>query len=127
MGAAPGVRFVTNNLSELPLLPADENGPVFDEPWQAQAFALALTLHEAGCYTWEEWARVLSEEIGRAQAAGDDDLGDTYYLHWLNALERLCVDRTGLTPAQLIERKARWRSAYLNTPHGSPVELSAAD
>lgn len=108
---------------DLPLLPSDDDGPVFAEPWQAQAFALALSLHHRGCFKWTEWAQALSTEIDAARARGDPDLGDTYYEHWLNALERLCVEKTGLTPAQLAARKDAWRQAYLDTPHGQPVEL----
>ncbi len=111
----------------LPLLPADDDGPVFAEPWQAQAFALALSLYETGTFTWPEWAEVLGAEIDAARRRGDADPGDGYYLHWLNALEKLSVSKTGLTPTQLAERKRQWRSAYVNTPHGHPVELSAAD
>ncbi len=116
---------MNEDFSKLPKLPIDEEGPVFEEPWQAQAFALAVALHQVGCYTWSEWAAALSQEIVRAQELGDADLGDTYYEHWLNALESLCLDKTGLTPVELVERKDRWRRAYLNTPHGKPIELSA--
>ncbi len=112
---------------DLPALPRDDDGPVFAEPWQAQAFALALVLHRAGVFEWREWSEALGAAIDRARRAGDADLGDTYYLHWLDALEGLCRERTGLTPDQLLARKERWRRAYLNTPHGRPIELSAAD
>ncbi|KAA3629122.1 MAG: nitrile hydratase accessory protein [Proteobacteria bacterium] len=111
---------MTPDLSSLPALPADDDGPVFAEPWQAQAFGLALVLYEAGFYTWREWADALAREI--ADAA---DRGDAYYLHWLNALERLCIEKTGLLPAELVARKERWRRAYLSTPHGRPVTLEA--
>ena len=56
---------------------------MFAAPWEAQAFAMAVRLHEAGHFTWTEWAERLAEEIKRAQAAGDPDRGDTYYRHWL--------------------------------------------
>jgi nitrile hydratase accessory protein len=112
---------------DLPALPQDADGPVFAEPWQAQAFALALALHRAGVFDWREWSEALGAAIVAAQAHGDADLGDTYYLHWLDALEGLCRERTGLTPDQLLARKERWRRAYLSTPHGRPIELSAAD
>src|SRR5579862_7121852 len=78
---------------DVPGLPRDEQGPVFREPWEAQAFAMALTLYDKGVFTWPEWAATLSEEIKRAQAAGDPDTGETYYRHWLNALERLVADK----------------------------------
>lgn len=110
-------------VEDLPGLPKDADGPVFAEPWEAQAFALTVKLHEQGHFTWSEWAAALSEEIGRAKAAGDADLGDTYYAHWLAALERLCREK-GITDAgQMSERKEAWRAAYLATPHGQPVEL----
>lgn len=110
---------------DLPSLPRDEDGPVFAEPWQAQAFALALALHQAGYYTWSEWAAALSAEILAAQRNGDDDLGDTYYLHWLNALESLCQAKFAMAPAELVARKEEWHRAFLETPHGQPVELKS--
>ncbi|MBM4068270.1 MAG: nitrile hydratase accessory protein [Planctomycetes bacterium] len=112
-------------LDELLALPRDEQGPVFREPWQAHAFALAVRLSEAGCFTWAEWAATLSDEIKAAQQRGDPDLGDTYYEHWLAALERLCVGKGLLDIADMLRRKEEWRRAYLNTPHGKPIELSA--
>ena len=77
----------------VPSLPRDEGGPVFHEPWEAQAFAMTLALYRRGLFTWPEWAAALSEEIKRAQAAGDPDRGDTYYRHWLAALERLVAEK----------------------------------
>ncbi len=112
-----------NPARPLPGQPRDEAGPVFTEPWEAQAFALALELHEAGHFTWAEWTETLSAEIKAAQARGDPDLGDTYYEHWLAALERLAAEK-GLVPAgDLAARKAAWRQAFLHTPHGKPVAL----
>jgi nitrile hydratase accessory protein len=111
---------------DLPMLPRDQDGPVFNEPWEAQAFALAVRLSEAGCFTWAEWAAALSREIKAAQARGDPDLGETYYRHWLNALERICVDK-GLVESEGVHRRTEaWRRAYLRTPHGRTVSLSAA-
>ena len=63
--------------------------PVFNEPWEARAFAMTLALHERGVFTWPQWADALSRQITQAHAAGDADLGDTYYQHWLRALESL--------------------------------------
>ena len=110
---------------DLPSLPRNQEGPVFNAPWEAHAFALAVRLSEAGCFTWPEWAGVLAEEIKAAQERGDPDLGHTYYHHWLNALEKLCAGKGVLAAAELKRRKEEWRRAYLNTPHGQPVELSA--
>ena len=77
-------------------IPRNDDGPVFREPWEAQAFALAVSLHERGLFTWGEWAATLGEEIKKAQAAGDPDTGETYYHHWLAALERIVAEqRTG--------------------------------
>ena len=111
----------------LPLQPLDAEGPVFREPWEAQVFALAVTLSEAGLFTWDEWAQTLGAEIKAAQAAGDPDLGDTYYTHWQRALERLVAEKGAVDDAAIGERSDQWRRAYLNTPHGQPIELKAAD
>jgi len=110
-------------LSVLPQIPRDEHGPVFGEPWQAQAFALAVKLSEQGYFTWKDWAAALAEEIKAAAARGEVDDGSRYYDYWLAALERLVTQR-GLTDAgSLVERKKAWAEAYRHTPHGKPVEL----
>lgn len=110
--------------AELPSLPRDDQGsPVFREPWEAQAFAMAVRLHEAGHFTWTEWAAALAEQIKQAQAAGDPDLGDTYYLHWLAALERLVAAKGLVTADELARRKGEWAEAARATPHGQPIEL----
>ena len=103
----------------LPRLPRDAEGPVFAEPWQAQAFALALELHAKGAFTWTEWAEALSRTL---QAAGPDD-GSRYYEHWLLTLEGLVTGRELASPAALAERRHAWEDAYRRTPHGRPVEL----
>jgi nitrile hydratase accessory protein len=103
----------------LPRLPRDAEGPVFAEPWQAQAFALTLKLHEGGTFSWVEWAQALSDELARDP--GDD--GSRYYEHWVAALERLTTGRNLATKGELDARKDAWKSAYLHTPHGQPVEL----
>jgi nitrile hydratase accessory protein len=101
----------------------DEGGPVFAEPWQAQAFALTVRLSEQGHFTWHEWAATLADELSAAANAGEPDDGSRYYEHWLAALERL-VTAKGLTdPAALVVQKQAWTDAYLRTPHGRPVEL----
>ena len=102
-------------------------GPVFREPWEAQAFALALSLNERGVFSWKEWAATLGEEIKKAQAEGDPDTGETYYHHWLAALERL-VAAKGLADAQTLARtREAWRRASARTPHGTPIELRPSD
>jgi nitrile hydratase accessory protein len=111
----------------LPGLPRDDDGPVFREPWEAQAFALAVALHERGLFTWPEWADVLAHEIERAQAAGDPDTGETYYRHWLAALERIVVAK-GATDLHVLNRHAdAWGRAADRTPHGTPIELRPED
>ena len=109
---------------EMIAIPRDaDGGPVFEEPWQAQAFAMTLKLHQAGAFTWPEWAEYLAQEIRRAQAGGDPDLGNTYYDHWLAALERIITDKGLIEAAQLAQRKADWAEAARITPHGKPIEL----
>ena len=111
----------------VPGIPRDADGPVFREPWEAQAFAMTLALHERGLFSWPEWAATLGEEIKRAQAAGDPDTGETYYRHWLNALERI-VAAKGLADGTMLARyRHAWHRAADRTPHGTPIELRAAD
>jgi nitrile hydratase accessory protein len=106
------------------LLPQGESGPVFSEPWEAQAFALAVRLSESGHFGWTEWALFLSQEIKAARERGDSDLGDTYYHYWLGALEQLCLHKGLIASEDLRRRKAEWLRAYLHTPHGEPVVIS---
>lgn len=114
------------DLDALPALPRDDEGPVFAEPWEAQAFAMTLRLHEQGAFTWPEWTEALSGEIRAARDRGDPDLGDTYYQHWLAALEKLTFAKGLVARAETEQRKQDWRRAYLNTPHGQPIDLAAA-
>ena len=110
---------------ELPSLPRDEEEPVFKEPWEAQAFAITLRVYDGKHFTWPEWAECLAVEIEAAQQAGDPDLGDTYYHYWLAALEKLLLEKSVLDSKAVKSRIEQWRRAYLNTPHGQPIELSA--
>jgi len=113
--------------TEVPSIPCDGDGPVFREPWEAQAFAMTLSLHERGVFTWPEWAAVLAAEIKRAQSAGDPDTGETYYRHWLAALEWLVAEK-GVTSAETLRRtRDAWEHACERTPHGKPIELQPGD
>ena len=111
----------------VPGIPRSAKGPIFHEPWEAQAFAMALTLHERGLFTWREWTTVLGEEIKRAQAQGDPDAGETYYHHWLAALERIAADKGVVESATLARCRGAWQRAAQRTPHGSPIVLRAED
>ena len=108
----------------LPGQPHDEDGPVFREAWEAQAFAMTLVLHERGAFTWKEWSAALAEEIQKAQAAGDPDLGTTYYSHWLKTLERLVVEKGVATEKVLLKMARAWQDAARGTPHGKPIVLA---
>src|SRR5260370_14173571 len=113
------------NLAAVPELPRDAGGPVFAEPWQAQAFALAVKLSEPGHFTWKEWAAALAEELNAAASRGEPDDGSRYYHHWLAALHPLVAAKGLSDPAAMLARKEAWVEAYPRTPHGKPVELSA--
>jgi nitrile hydratase accessory protein len=108
-------------------IPRDAEGPVFREPWEAQAFALALSLNERGVFSWKEWAAVLGDEIKKAQAAGDPDTGATYYRHWLAALERIVAAKGLAEPHTLARTRDAWQRACARTPHGAPIELRTSD
>jgi nitrile hydratase accessory protein len=111
----------------IPGIPRDAEGPVFREPWEAQAFAMTLALHSRGLFTWPEWAATLGAEIKRAQAAGDPDTGVTYYRHWLAALERIVAEK-GVASAETLQRYYdAWDHAADRTPHGTPIELRPDD
>jgi nitrile hydratase accessory protein len=110
-------------LPDVPTIPRDADGPVFRAPWEAQAFALAVKLHEAGYFTWPEWAGRLAAEIRAAEARGDPDRGDTYYEHWLAALEKIVADKGLLASDELADRRAAWATAARATPRGKPIEL----
>jgi nitrile hydratase accessory protein len=114
------------NLAALPSLPRDKGEPVFAEPWEAQAFALAVKLSEQGHFTWKEWAAALADELKAAADRGEPDDGSRYYQYWLTALERLVAAKGLSDPAALLARKEAWAEAYRHTPHGKPVELAAA-
>jgi nitrile hydratase accessory protein len=113
------------SIPEFPGLPHDGQGPVFKEPWEAKAFAMALRLHDRGLFTWPEWADALAREIKAAPVRGDADLGDTYYLHWLRALESLVARKGAASAEELVRYQRAWAEAAERTPHGQPVELRA--
>lgn len=108
----------------LPGLPRDADGPVFAEPWQAQAFAMAVLLHEQGLFTWSEWAATLAAEISSTSSIGESPDGSTYYRHWLAALERLVVAKGVASDDSLAEFATAWQAAAETTPHGRPIVLS---
>jgi len=97
----------------------------FDEPWQAEALALAMALIDIGRITEGEWAEGLGAAIQRAQPDASDD-GSHYYIHVLDALETLALNKSLTTGHALTTRKAAWRQAYVVTPHGEPVRLTPA-
>jgi nitrile hydratase accessory protein len=111
----------------LPGIPRDADGPVFREPWEAHAFAMALALHGRGLFSWPEWAASLADEIRRAQAAGDPDTGETYYRHWLASLEKLIAAKGVTTADTLHSYRDAWDHAADRTPHGQPIELRPED
>lgn len=123
----PPERTDLRTLADLPAIPRDAEGPVFKEPWEAQAFAMAVKLHEAGCFTWREWADLLAQEIRAARERGDPDLGTTYYRHWLAALEKLVAEKGLVRGEELARRRAQWEAAARETPPGHPIELRRED
>lgn len=111
----------------VPGVPRDVDGPVFREPWEAHAFAMTLALHERGLFTWNEWAETLGGEIKRAQDAGDPDTGETYYRHWLAALETIVAEKGVAAPDMQARYRDAWDHACDRTPHGEPIELRESD
>ena len=103
--------------------PRDAEDPVFAAPWEAQAFALTLSLHERGAFTWKEWAATLAEVIGEVRARGEGDTGERYYEHWLTALERIASRKQLVDESGLRQRRDEWEDAARRTPHGQPIVL----
>ncbi len=100
-----------------------DDGPVFEEPWQAQVLALANNLIARGQFTDSQWSDTLGARLAAANAGGAPDTGETYYLCALAALEQLLDSQSGLRTDLLDDRTEAWRQAYLRTPHGKPVLL----
>ncbi len=116
-----------SDLKKTPHLPHDEGGPVFSAPWEAKAFAITVDLHKQGLFEWSEWCDTLSEEIKSAQAKGDPDLGDTYYQHWLSALEKLVTVKRVTSMDTLAAAKEDWRAADHHRGFGeAPVLVKGA-
>jgi nitrile hydratase accessory protein len=111
------------NLGALPALPRDDAGPVFKAPWEAQAFAMTVSLHARGAFTWSEWADALAHELSAAAARGEPDDGTHYYEHWLAALEKLVAGKKLVPDRELERRVDEWDAAARSTPHGKPIEL----
>ncbi len=107
----------------LPFQPCDENEPVFDEPWHAQAFALAVHLSESGVFSWREWTEAITKEIMNAGDLEQANVENTYYKHWVYALEKIIKQKNIISNKELKIKLEEWRMAYLNTPHGNPVTL----
>jgi nitrile hydratase accessory protein len=122
--SAPSSITESERLKALPRLPQDKGEPLFAEPWQAQAFALAVKLSEQGVFTWKEWAAALANEFNAATSRGEPDDGSHYYDHWLAALEHLVTAKRLADSATLVARKEAWADAYRSTPHGMPVKLT---
>ncbi|MFT3988162.1 nitrile hydratase accessory protein [Aestuariivirga sp.] len=96
-------------------MPPDEHP--FAEPWEAQAFAMAVKLQEQGLFTPVEWAEALG-------AALRQDTKRSYYESWLSALETLVTQKGAMTRAERLNRIDAWDKAARATPHGQPIELS---
>ena len=107
--------------------PRDAEGPIFREPWEAQAFAMTLALHEQGLFTWSEWAQALGRQIAAVASKGEPDLGEHYYDHWLAALETLVGEKGASSAAELTRYQHAWSHAAERTPHGEPIDLLPTD
>ena len=118
---------MTPDLAVIPRRSGDTDSPVFREPWEAQAFAMTVLLNARGIFTWNEWADALATQIKAAQTHGDADLGDTYYHHWLCALEALVQAKGVTTMTDLTRYQKAWDTAADRTPHGQPIVLSPSN
>lgn len=104
-------------LNQVQSIPRDDDGPVFAEPWQAQAFAMAVSLNEKGLFSWSEWVDIISTEIAR------DGDPHSYYHHWLTALEIILDQKNVISTNDRHVRIKQWDEAARTTPHGQPITL----
>lgn len=102
----------------------DLDGPVFDKPWQSQAFALVVSMHKAGLFRWKDWAETFTAEIDAAPALPGESVNDAYYRQWVAALEKMVASLGLVADGDVSSRAQEWRQAYLNTPHGKPILLA---
>ena len=123
VSSAAAARALPALRAELPGLPCDSGGPVFHAPWEAQAFAMTLALHERGEFSWKEWAQTLADVIGEVRQRGEADTGEHYYRYWQTALERITARKGLVSDALLLRRRQQWDEAARRTPHGQPIEL----
>lgn len=121
--AAPPASLVAATTDAPSEMPHDAERPIFAAPWEAQAFALTLSLHDRGAFTWSEWAATLARVIAEARARGEADTGERYYEHWLAALERIALGKCLVDDGSLQQRRAQWEDAARRTPHGEPIVL----
>jgi nitrile hydratase accessory protein len=121
-GAPP----VPSDLVAAEALLRQADGPGFAEPWMAQAFACAIQLSRQGLFSWSEWVEVFSTEIRAHPAEAGETSNAAYYRQWLAALETIVGLKGAASATEIAERQEAWRQAYLNTPHGQPVELHHA-
>jgi nitrile hydratase accessory protein len=119
----PDATDIARHLDSQPRLLGDTCEPVFAEPWQAQAFALAVKLSEQGHFTWKEWVAALADEFRTSADQAEPDDGSHYYRHWMVALERMVTAKGLIDQSALELRKEAWAEAFRHTPHGKPVEL----
>jgi nitrile hydratase accessory protein len=125
--SAPAKPAIDSGSPSLRSFGRNDESAVFYAPWEAEAFALAVSLNERGLFTWKEWATTLGDEIKKAQAAGDPDTGETYYQHWLATLERILGEKGVVDSAMLARTRDAWQRACARTPHGAPIELQPED
>jgi nitrile hydratase accessory protein len=99
--------------------PPRSNGElVFAEPWESRAFGMAVTLADAGAFTWDEFRDRLVARIGAWEAEhGVDDPGYRYYACWLDALEDVLVDGGTLGNADVGERSVAFAARPAGHDH----------
>jgi len=117
----------TSHIDKLSGVASDSEGPVFAQPWEAQLFAMVLELARQGVFSWAEWTKMLGAEIAAVRERGETDSGTTYYRHWLATLGQLLSEKGVVQDSDVQSRMTQWREAYLNTPHGQPIQLARGD
>lgn len=107
-------------LAEVQSIPRKDGEAVFNEPWEARAFAMAVELNEKGVFSWSEWGNIFSANL---KVNSQSQQPASYYRVWMKTLEQLVEAKEISNRKERLSRQAEWQEAAERTPHGRPIVL----